>query len=397
MAARSARTATGDVAVLAAVAMVYSGALAMQVLLMPLVALASGYSKPAVGVLTAISAVAQIVIRLASAPAMRRIPDRVLVWASGVVLALSSAILAWSAILWVFVAAELLQGAARGLFWTGAQTHVVRSRRGAMGRLAAINLVGGLGMLAGPPVAGLLADSSLTTALLASSGVALVAPVLALRLHRSEPFEAVPGKMVRRLWDRPQLRMGCWAQVSAGSWRGIVNSYIPVVVKAAGESSLVVGSVVAVANAASVAGSAGAGLLRDRWTRTVLVSSVVATGIGIAFSGVTAATPVLIGLVLGVSGVGAGTLQTIGPALAATAVESAERGDAMAVSGSFRSGALLVAPLGAAGALGLAPLPGVLAMAGGAIMLPALAVRRHRRSGSRPQRGDGTGALGPTV
>lgn len=361
---------------MSALAMVYTMAMATEAVAMPLVALHAGYSKPAVGILSALQAVTQLAARLGSAPAMRRITGRTLVVLSTVTLAGSALLLAWSAAVVPFVAAELIQGLSRGMFWTGAQTHLVRSRGTAVQRMAAVNFLSSMGQVGGPLLAGGLGEISYTLALLVSAGTAGVAGLIArFGMIRLPVFEAVKGGMGTRLWRHRELRTGCWAGVTAGAWRGLVNSYLPVLVKQAGETSAIIGVVVAVANGGNIAGSGLAGVVRRRW---VLWASILLTGAGFALSGVTASVPALVALFSLAGGIGAGALQTLGPAVAARPVERNERGDAVALAGSFRAVALFVSPLGAAGLLGLAALPLVLTISGGLLVLPVLSVVRGR-------------------
>lgn len=116
--------------------------------------LAAHYSRPLIGVLTALSAVTQLASRLGSAKAMRYVTDRNVIAAAGLTIAVSALVLVWSHQVVIFVIAELVQGLARGMFWTGTQAHVVRSRQKAVGRLATVNFVSSFGLLGGPPIAG---------------------------------------------------------------------------------------------------------------------------------------------------------------------------------------------------------------------------------------------------
>ena len=105
---------------------------------------------------------------------MRRYPDWLLVFLATLMLATSTAIVAVSAALVPFILCELAQGCARGAFWTVSQTHVVRSSATAVSGMAKMNLASAVGLLMGPLIAGLLAEQSLTTALVLASGIAAV-------------------------------------------------------------------------------------------------------------------------------------------------------------------------------------------------------------------------------
>ncbi|MCL4553118.1 MAG: MFS transporter, partial [Candidatus Marsarchaeota archaeon] len=90
---------------------------------------------------------------MSSASAMRHVSDKVLVSAACLAMAVSGLLVAWSAYVLVFVASELIQGFARGTFWTAATTHVVRQEGPSVGRMAAVNLLSSGGLLAGPILA----------------------------------------------------------------------------------------------------------------------------------------------------------------------------------------------------------------------------------------------------
>ena len=364
-------TERSDTAITSAVGLIYSTALAMEAVVMPLLALRAGYSKPAIGILTALSAVTQLASRLGGAPAMRRIPDRTLVWVSCSALAGSALLLAWSARPAVFVVAELVQGASRGLFWTGSLTHLVRSGDSAVRQLAGITFISNFGQLGGPLLAGVISETSFSLALVTSAGVAVAASALARAgMTRLPPFEDVKGHIVARLWRRRQLRLGCWTGVTAGAWRGLVNSYLPVVLKEAGQTSAVVGVVVAAANGGSIAGAGVMTAVRERGQRWILPASILLAGAGIATCDFTAAVPLVAAAVAVGGGLGAGILQTVSPAVAATAVDANERGDAVVMAGSFRAGALFVAPIGTAGLLDVSSLPEALVVAGALMAVP---------------------------
>lgn len=366
-----------DIVGTAAMSLVYSASLAMLSVTLPLLALAAHYSRPLIGVLTALSAVTQLFARLGSAKAMRRVRDRNVVGTACFTIAVSAVVLIWSHKVPVFVLAELVQGVARGMFWTGTQAHLVRSRQKAVGRLATVNLVSSFGMLLGPPIAGLLVDRSFATALWASAGLGIAASIMAVTsMSRLDVF-APPSKGPRqRVWSLPGVRVGCWAGTTAGAWRGLIGSYIPVALRAASESSALVGIIVGIANGASILGTLAMGIIGSRRTRSAFAGGVALAGAGIAAIGLGAGYPALVAIFIALSGFGAGLLQTLGPATAAMSVELSRRGDAVAVAGSFRAAALFVSPIGTAALLDVVSLPGALVVAGALITLPVLAALR---------------------
>ena len=368
-----------DTAAAAAGAVGFSFALGLSAVALPLLALAEGYSSVQIGVLTATSAVAQLVVRLVIGTLMRRYPDWVLVLLAAFLLASSTAIVAISATLVPFVLCELAQGAARGAFWTGSQTHVVRGSGSAVSALAKVNLSAAIGQLLGPLVAGLLAERSMLATLLLATGTGVLTCVPAAFLDRLPPFAQVHDRPPGRLWTRPGVDAGCMAGVSAGAWRGLLGSYVPVALDAASQSASVIGALMSVANAASLAGAGAVARLRGPGTRRVFVAATLACGVSTALVAFASGSALLAAALLAVSGLGAGALQTVGPALATDAVHPDERGDAIAVAGTFRAGALFGSPLIVAGLLGAIALGPAMALVGAVIATPALMARHIAR------------------
>jgi MFS family permease len=367
-----------DLAASAVGGLTFSMALGMATVALPLLALDAGYSKSAVGLLTAASAVSQMGVRMALGLVMRRYPDWVLVFSAGGLLAISCALVAWSAAVIPFVACELFQGAARGCFWTGSQTHVVRGKGSSVGRLAVVSLVASVGQLTGPVVAGLIASRSITPALVAAGGIALVCMLPPLALDRLPPFAPPEDRPRGRIWRRPGVDAGCWASLTAGAWRGLVSSYIPVALERAAQPVPVIGVLVAVANGANIAGAAVVARVRGRTLVRAVTASMLVAGIGSGLVALLAGSVPLAAVLLAVSGLGAGALQTLGPALASDLVHPEERGDAIAATGTFRAAALFASPLAVAGLLAGISLTPAMLIAGLLITLPALTTRRLR-------------------
>jgi MFS family permease len=350
---------------------------------LPLLALARGYGGAAIGVFTALSAVAQMGTRSVLGLALSRFPDRLLVIVAAVLMALSNLIVGLSAAVLPFVVAELLQGAARGGFWTGSQSHVVRYAGPAVRPLAIVNLVSSAGLLAGPVVAGAVAEHDLRAALWISAALGALAAVIAARMTPHPPYRPRPRRGGDRLWRQPAVAVACWAGVSMGAWRGLLSSFVPVVLSRAGQSASTIGALVAVANAASLGGAGGVGRLNVRATTGVLVAGTAATGLATAAAALVAGQPVSAGLALAISGVSAGALQTLGPALAAESVHPEERGMAIATAGTFRAAALLAAPLAVAGLVLVMPTAAGLAVAGVLASTPAVVTFAVRRAAAQ--------------
>ena len=366
-----------DVIASAGGAGIYSISLGAASVAMPLLALQAGYSAIGIGALTAVSAVSQMLIRLALGWAMRRWPDWTLVAGAGILLAVSCAIVTLSTAPVPFVMAQLLQGISRACFWTGSQTHVVRGSGRAAGALAKVNLVSSVGLLTGPLLAGVLSEVSPVLALAVAAVIALAGLVPALLLDRLPPFVPPPDRPPGRMWRRPGVDVGCWAGMTAGAWRALLSSYVPVALDAARQSATTIGVMVAVANAAQLLGTALAGRVRPHRAVRVLLAGIVATGAATALTAAVAWSAPLAALVLVVSGVAAGAVQVLGPALAAESVHPEERGEAIAVTGTFRAAALLAAPLAVAGMVVVVPLTPAIAVVGAGMTLPAIVLRNR--------------------
>jgi len=364
-----------DQAASAGGAALFSCSLGIASVALPLLALRAGYTAAEVGILTAVSAIAQMATRLVLGAVMRRVGDWVLIVGAGLTLGVSSGLVALSAALVPFTVAQLLQGVARACFWTGSQTHVVRGDRRPVGALAAINFVSSLGLLVGPVLAGVLVEGSARTALAVGGAIAAAAVVPALLLDRLPPFSPPADRPPGRIWRRPGVDTGCWAGVSAGAWRGLLSSFVPVALDAARQSAATIGMLVSVANGASVVGALIVGRVRGAWVRRSFRLGALAAGGGTALVTLAAGSAWAAAVLLAISGLGAGALQTIGPAIATEAVHPEERGEAIAAAGTFRAAALFGGPIAVSGAVVVLPLAAAMGLAGVLIAASAAAGR----------------------
>ena len=350
----------------------YSFALGVASVALPLQAVFAGYSAVEVGVLVAVSAVSQLAGRALLGRAMRRVPDWVIVGAACVLLSMSCLVVVVSSALAPFLLAQLVQGVSRACFWTGSQTHVVRGEGSSVRALASVNLVGNVGLLSGPVVAGLLIDGDdAYLALLVAAAAALASVLPVGRLHRLPPFKQLSDRQPGHIWRRAGVWEGCHAGVTAGAWRGLLGSYVPLALVHAGQAALTVGVLVAIANTSSIL---GAWLVRrvesDAGVRRTLMLGTPVTGLALAAMGPLATSPTFAALALTASGVAAGALQTLGPAIAADAVHHEERGEAIAATGTFRAASLFVAPLATAALVMVVPIGAAMVVTGVLMALP---------------------------
>ncbi len=227
-------------------------------------------------------------------------------------------------------------------------------------------------------VAGFLIGDDARLALGVAAAGALAALVPASRLHRLPPFQRLLDRQPGHIWQRAGVWEGCHAGITAGAWRALLGSYVPLALVHAGQAAVTVGALVAIANAAAILGAWLVRHLADgpRVRRTLLVCTPV-TGIALAATGPLASSAVLAAVVLSASGVAAGALQTLGPAIAADAVHLEERGDAIAATGAFRAASLFVTPLATAGMVAVVPIGTALVVTG---ILMALPLGRRARA-----------------
>lgn len=359
----------------------FSLSLSISSVAVPVLMVRAGHGTATVGFVIALSAVTQIAVRFGVGQLLRRLADKQVVGLAALLMALGSGALVGPTTIGMIVLSQLLQGAARGLFWTGIQTHAVRAGSTAARGLASVNLASGVGLIVGPGAAGLLLEWS-TALTMGVATVAAASAVLPVLLMARRP---VFGAAEKRRGERPvsrraQVRLGSWAAASAGAWRGLMGAYVPVALSHAAHSSTAIGLVVAAANAATILAGWLSGRLRREQAARGLPVAIAVTGLGLAGFGAGAEVLVLAAAALVASGLAMGMLQTIGPAVAAEAVGAQEQGDAMAVVGLYRAGATFAAPFGVA-ALALAmPLGWALVIAGAALALPA----GYRGRGARP-------------
>ncbi len=349
----------------------FSFALGVASVALPLQALAVGYSAVEVGVLIAVSAISQMIGRLLLGRVMRVVPDWLIVAAACVLMGASCLVVVGSSAVVPFVVAQLVQGLARAAFWTGSQTHVVRGEQSSVKALASVNLVGNVGLLSGPVVAGLLIGQDARLALGVSAAVAFLSVLPAARLDRLPPFQKLSNRQPGHMWQRRGVWEGCYAGVTAGAWRGLLGSYVPLALVHAGHASLIVGVLVAVANTAAILGAWLVGRMEDESRmRQVMLLGTPVTGLALAAMGPLAFSAVLAAMALTVSGIAAGGLQVLGPATASDAVHPEERGEAIAATGTWRAASLFVTPLVTAGLVAVVPIGAAMALTGVAMAIP---------------------------
>ena len=363
----------------------FSVGLGIATVVIPLLALEAGYDAAGVGLLAATAAATQLGARLALPWLLGRIRDRVLMTVAAGLMLIAFGLLMVSRDLQVFVAAQVLQGAARALFWTSSQTHMVRGPGRSVRRLIDLNVAGNVGTLTGPALGGMLAVLGLPTALLAGIGGTGLAVVSSLGLRSLDPFdrEASVGTLV--MLRRPGVDIACCAGVVGGVWWAMLGSFVPVILVGAGMGAAGIGWLITASEGAGTAALLALRGLRSRWVGRVVAFAAVVVGASLA--AIALAPPSVAGfaVLLLIGGAASGAVVTLGPALASLAAGPEDQGDAMALSGTFRAGALFAAPAVVGAIVGVLTVGPAVAVVAGVATLPglAVAVRSRRMAGSR--------------
>jgi hypothetical protein len=362
----------GQVAATVGMVLGFSFSLGTASLVLPLLALAAGYDPAAVGLLAAVSAIAQFLFRLGLPWLLGRYPDRDLVGAACLFIATSYGLLLVDTSLLAFVAAQLMQGSARALFWTGSQTHVVRGASNTVSRLAQFQALSSVGMLAGPAIAGVAASQSLELALVFGVIGGLLGGVASLLMRRLPPFDRRSRGGGLHVWRRPGVDVACWTSFAAAGWRSMLNSFVPVVLTEAGLGPSVVGGLLALSEFAAVLSASVLIRVTPGRARELVEISALVSCAGLGLTPFVAGEPALVALLMAAGGAGSGILTTMGPAIANNAVALGERGDAIAATGTFRAAAQLTTPAGVSAALSVVALPAAVVMAAVALAAPVV-------------------------
>lgn len=368
----------------------YSLGLGIATVTIPLVALDAGYDAAAVGFLVATAAASQFATRLTLPWLLGRFSDRTLIGSASLGLSLAFITLILSTALPVFVAAQLLQGASRAIFWTSSQTHAVRGDGRPVQRLVDLNVAGNGGTLAGPAIGGMLAVVGLPVALAAAAVGAAFGSLISLGLRRLPPYDRRQGAGTLHLLRRDGVDVACWASVVGGCWWSMMGSYIPVLGVAAGLGSAGVGWLITVSEAAGMAALIALRRLPAERVRIVVRSAavvVVATLVTLAVVALTATEGIIpmFATLMVLGGAGSGTITTLAPAMASLAAGPQEQGDALALTGTFRAGALLASPAVVGALLSVVSIPLAIAIVATTLGLPGALVGRRGQASAREQ------------
>jgi MFS family permease len=370
------RTARTDRVASLVVAFGFSVGLGVATVAIPLLALDVGYDAAAVGFLVATSAAAQLGTRLGLPWLLGWFPDRTLIAVASLLMMSAFVLLLGSTALPIFVAAQLLQGSARAIFWTSSQTHAVRSGGRPVERLVDLNTAGNVGTLIGPTLAGSLAVFGLPFAIAAAAVGAAAAAVGTPLLIRLEAYDRRLSAGTLRLLRRDGVDVACWASVVGGGWWSMVGSYIPVILVGAGIGSQGIGWLITASEGASIAALVALRRLAAERVRPVVWAGGLGAIVSLAAFAIAPADITVYLVLLLAGGAASGAVTALAPALASLAAGPDEQGDVMSVTGTFRAAALLATPAAVGALLSLVALGPAVVIVSGAFGLSALAVGR---------------------
>jgi MFS family permease len=361
----------------------YAFGLGIATVVIPLLALDTGYDPAAVGFLVAIAAGSQFATRLFLPALLGRFPDRALIGLGCVGMVVTFCLLIASSALPVFIAAQVLQGASRALVWTSSQTHAVRGAARPVQRLVDLNVAGNVGSLTGPAVGGMLAVAGLPVALAVAASAAAVAAIASRGMRSLPPYDRRRGAGTVQLLGRDGVDVACWASAVGGGWWSMMGSYVPVLAVATGIGSVGVGWLITLAEGAGIVALVLLRRIRPVHVRAVVRGAAVIVvlalvGLALVASSGTSAMVEQFALLVITGCASSGTITTLAPAMASLAARPEEQGDVMALTGMFRAGALLAAPAVVALTLTLAGIPAAVAIVAGGLGLPGLVVGRGR-------------------
>lgn len=352
-------------------AFAFSVSLGMILVAYPLYVTDQGQSETMAGLLLGLSAATQVVTRWQLGQLMRIVSHTLVITTATALMIAAAAMLVVSGSLAVLTASAVIQGVSRAFFWTGNQVHIVRSARSTPVSIANLNMTATLAMLVGPVLGGAISERSLPAAfgVAALVGVAGFAPTLLLA--RMPPFSRVGGHRYLRLLRNPGVRVGVWASIAVGLWRGLLGSYVVIALENSGNSNTAIGTVVAIANGSAIVGGYMATQVPERrvpastaWWSAVTAVTTLAVGFDLNVQVVTA---LLVG-----GGLAVGLIQVHAITAVSEAVHRELRGDAVTLAGASRGITLSGTPLGVAGLLLVTGLGPAVAIVTAVLVAPAV-------------------------
>ena len=358
-------------------AVLFSLSLGITLVAYPLFVVGLGRTKTEAGLLLAMSAGMQVLTRWQLGSLMRVVSNADVVTAAALLMGLAVGLLVLSSGLAALVVSAAVQGVSRACFWTGNQVQIVRSDRPTPRAIATLNSVATVGMLIGPAVGGVIAQSSFRAAFAVAAAIAILGIAPTLALSRSSPFARVGGHGYLQLLRHHGVQVGVWASAAVGAWRGLLGSYVPIGLDAAGTSETVIGLIVALANGAAAVGGYMAVSAEGPRVAAGVARWGVVTAIATAIVGFELHASV-VSAALVVGGFATGLVQVLAITAVSQAVRPELQGDAVTIAGVARGLTLSGAPFGVAALLVLGLGPAVLVVT--AVLIGPAAVFSGRRS-----------------
>jgi MFS family permease len=177
----------------------YSFCLSMTHILLPLYALHLNYSPFMIGVFVSMPGVTQLIMRLIGGVLSDRFGERRILWFSYSMMAVGSLILMYSGGLSFIIAALLIMGASRSVYWSASQSYASKIDKSRvshiLGRLTSITSVGQIiGLLCGGLFAGILGYQK-------SFGVCMLLALIALLLSIMMPDLQTNKSVYKKIAD----------------------------------------------------------------------------------------------------------------------------------------------------------------------------------------------------
>ncbi len=367
------------------IALLFSVINASVQLLIPLYALRLGYSGLIIGMLAALPSVANVTLRLTFGRLSDRYGETAILRLGGLfyLVAAAGMLLSTWAGLAALVGAQLLQGVARSIFWTVAQTYVTKlPLRGGL-NLSLFNGATNLGMVLGISAAGLWA-----VALGYRGAFALVLALASLysALTRGlgsprTPVLSEPAAPTRTRGPLPDFRLGplwlaaCCSFLSGATW-AMAGSFHPVYLARLGYGEKGIGLLLMLLPIGMLASSFVSRRIVERSgsIERLAVAFIVATGLGVAIVPAVHTWLSLTAVIL-VTGFCAGVCSLLYQLSVQRHSAWGARGTTMASVGLFGNLALLVLPTTIGVALRWLPLSAALVGAG--VFLMSLGIPAH--------------------
>jgi MFS family permease len=387
---RVARPFTDPVAVLVHSLLVVSSMAQYAVLpVLPLLQHDFGVSAAALSWLLALPSLTMIVASIPAGWLCDRLGARELTFAAAAGLTLSCVLQSLPGLI-TFVLGRFAFGVATTAIWTSGPAWLNETRKGSSGRVGAIVTSAAVGSIAGPLVAGTLADRfglGLPFAVLAATSACLAVP-LALAGRRLAPPRQTTMRwttVTRQVVRSSELRGALAAMVAVGAVSGAIQLLVPLQLHRAGQSATGIGLAFSASGLVYVAASACAARAHAATvTAAAAVAGCLVMGLTVAPAAFTDSSVVVVTCLLTIT-LPRAQLNTVSYRLAA-ASETAHNGNLGLVVGllnlvwaiSMSLGPIAAAWLSSA----LGPKPAFLSTAlwagGVGIVLAGLLRRQHR-------------------